>query len=192
MNTPSTAASDDRAANPAPTADNELEVSHVVHAPAALAFNAWIEPQQLAQWWGPEGFETTVHEMSVEPEGTTRLVMRGPDGVEYPNKLVYTAITAAHTLAYTQSDDSDPDNDAADFDVTVQFDDEGLEQTRITMRLRFRSAAERDRVVARYDAAGGATQTLQRLDRFLRDFLPGGPVPGDKGATVAPGVAARG
>ncbi len=155
-----------------PAGDREIVVSQVVHAPAALAYNAWIEPQQLARWWGPEGFETTVHEMAVEHGGTTRLVMRGPDGVEYPNKLVYDDIKAAHRLSYRQSDDSDLDNDAAAFDVKVLFEDEGLEQTRITMVMRFHSTAERDRVRAEYDAAGGAAQTLQRLDRFLRDFLP--------------------
>ncbi len=155
-----------------PDSRREFTVSFVVRAPAALAFNAWIEPKQLEQWWAPEGFTTTVHEMAVERDGTTRLVMRGPDGVEYPNKLVYGDIKAAHTLSYTQSDDSDLDNDAAAFHVNVRFEDEGLEQTRVTMRLRFHSVAERDRVVAEYDAKGGAQQTLQRLDRFLQRFLP--------------------
>ena len=99
MNAPSTSIADEQNAAPAPLHDNEFEVSHVVHAPAALAFNAWIEPQQLARWWAPDGFETTVHEMAVEPGGTTRLVMRGPDGVEYPNKIVYAGIKAADSLA---------------------------------------------------------------------------------------------
>jgi len=155
-----------------PTADRGFVVSCVIHAPAALAFNAWIEPKQLEQWWGPAGFETLVHEMAVEPDGITRLVMRDADGVEYPNKLVYADITAGRLLSYMQSDDSDPDNDAAAFGVTVRFEDEGQEQTRVTMRMLFKTAAERDRVVNEYDAVSGANQTLQRLDQFLQAFLP--------------------
>ena len=75
-------------------------------------------------------------------------------------------------LACEQSDDSDPDNDAADVDVMVRLDDEDLEQTRIPMRLHFRGAAQRGRVVVRYDVADGTTQTLQRPDRFLQDLRP--------------------
>jgi len=158
--------------NVSPTSDREFLVSLVVHAPAALAFNAWIEPKQLEQWWGPPGFDTAVHEMAVEQGGITRLVMRDPEGVEYPNTLVYGDITAAKWLSYLQSDDSDPDNDAAAFDVTVRFEEEGLEQTRVTMRMVFKTAAERDSMVNDYDAVSGANQTLERLDRFLRAFLP--------------------
>ncbi|MCY7309112.1 MAG: SRPBCC domain-containing protein [Rhodoferax sp.] len=154
-----------------PTADRELVVSRLIDAPAALVFNAWIEPKQLEQWWGPNGFQTTVHEMEVRPQGNTRLVMQGPDGEDYPNKLVYTEIKAAKVLSYMQSDDSDSDNDAADFGVTVQFEEED-NQTRVTVHTLFKTAAERQRVVEEVDAISGANQTLERLEKFLKEFLP--------------------
>ena len=154
-----------------PKADRELVVSRLIDAPAALAFNAWIEPKQLEQWWGPDGFQTTVHEMEVRPEGITRLVMHGPDGVDYPNKLVYTEIMAAKVLSYMQSDGSDSDNDAASFGVMVRFEEEG-HQTRVTVHSLFKTAAERDRVEQEVEAISGATQTLARLEKFLKEFLP--------------------
>ena len=154
-----------------PTADREMVVSRLIDAPAALVFNAWIEPKQLEQWWGPHGFKTTVHEMEVIEGGTTRLVMQGQDGVDYPNKFVYTDVHAAKSLSYMHSDDSDPDNDAAKFGVTVLFDEQD-HQTRVTMHVLFKTAAERDRVVKEYDAITGANQTLERLANFLGEFLP--------------------
>lgn len=154
-----------------PNADREMVVSRLIDAPAALVFNAWTEPKQLEQWWGPDGFTTTVHEMDVVSEGITRLVMHGPDGVDYPNKLVYTDIKAAKLLSYMHSDDSDADNDAAAFGVTVLFDGDE-HQTRVTMHALFKTAAERDRVVKEYDALDGAEQTLDRLAKFLKEFLP--------------------
>ena len=154
-----------------PTADPEMVVSRLIAAPAALVFNAWIEPKQIEQWWGPNGFITTVHEMEVVEGGIARLVMHGPDGVDYPNKLVYTDIKAAKLLSYMHSDDSDSDNDAAAFGVTVLF--EGDEhQTRVTMHALFKTAAERERVVKEYGALNGANQTLERLEIFLKEFLP--------------------
>jgi uncharacterized protein YndB with AHSA1/START domain len=157
--------------NASPTADREMVVSRLIDQPTALVFNAWTEPKQLEQWWGPEGFTTTVHEMDVAEDGITRLVMRGPDGVDYPNKLVYANIIAAKRLSYMQSDDGDADNDAAAFGVTVLFEEEA-HQTRVTMHALFKTAAERDRVVQEGEALNGANQTLARLDQFLQTFLP--------------------
>jgi uncharacterized protein YndB with AHSA1/START domain len=154
-----------------PTADREMVVSRLIDEPTALVFNAWTEPKQLEQWWGPDGFTTTVHEMDVVEDGITRLVMHGPDGIDYPNKLVYTDIRAAKRLSYMHSDDGDADNDAAAFGVTVLFEEEG-HQTRVTLHALFKTAAERDRVVQEHDALNGANQTLERLDKFLQAFLP--------------------
>lgn len=173
---------DNNTGNPSPTADREMVVSRLIDEPTALVFNAWTEPKQLEQWWGPDGFTTTVHEMDVVEGGITRLVMHGPDGVDYPNRLAYTSITAAKRLSYMHSDDGDADNDAAAFGVTVSFEDDG-HRTRVTMLALFKTAAERERVVKEYDALQGANQTLERLDKFLQEFLP----PHEKPAT-APGA----
>ena len=91
---------DVKTTNASPTADREMTVTRLIDAPTALVFNAWIEPSQLECWWGPNGFKTTVHEMDVVEDGITRLVMHGPDGVDYPNKLAYTDILAAKRLCY--------------------------------------------------------------------------------------------
>ena len=154
-----------------PAADREMVASRLIDAPPALVFNAWIQPKQLEQWWGPNGFTTTVHEMEVHEDGITRLAMHGPDGVDYPNRFVYSEVQAAKLLSYMHSDDSDSDNDGATFGVAVLFEEED-HQTRVTMRNVFKTAAERDRVVQEYDAAAGADQTLERLAKFLKEFLP--------------------
>ncbi len=152
--------------------ERELVVSRIVGAPAALAFNAWIEPTQVEQWWGPPGCETHVHEMTVKPDGKARLVMRGPDGFESATTLIYSSIEAAHSLTYMQSDGGDPDNDAATFGVAVRFEEDGLESTRITMNMMFKTAAVRDRAASESESGGGANGQLGRLDRFLAAFLP--------------------
>lgn len=155
-----------------PAADRELVVSRIVRAPAALAFNAWIEPTQIEQWWGPPGYETQVHEMTVEPDGKTRLVMRDRNGFEYPTTLVYTGIEAACSLSYMQSDGSEPDNDAATFGVAVRFEGEGPASTRVTLYMKFKTAAVRDRAARENESSACANDMLGRLDRFLVAFLP--------------------
>jgi len=52
------------------------------------------------------------------------------------------------------------------FRVTVTFAEQG-HKTRLTMRMIFASAVERDRVVKEYGAIEGANQTMDRLAEQL-------------------------
>jgi uncharacterized protein YndB with AHSA1/START domain len=76
------------------TADREIVVTRVFDAPRELVFDAFTDPAHISNWWGPDGFTTTTHEMDVRPGGTWRFVMHGPDGVDYDNIIVYREITS--------------------------------------------------------------------------------------------------
>jgi uncharacterized protein YndB with AHSA1/START domain len=42
-----------------PTAqDQQVLITRVFNAPRELVFKAWTDPDQVAQWFGPEGFDT--------------------------------------------------------------------------------------------------------------------------------------
>jgi uncharacterized protein YndB with AHSA1/START domain len=43
---------------PAPAADQEILITRVFDAPREDVFRAWTDPDELAQWYGPEQFET--------------------------------------------------------------------------------------------------------------------------------------
>jgi len=144
------------------TADREIVITRVFDAPRELVFAAWIDPQHIASWWGPTGFTTTIHEMDVRPGGVWRFIMHGPDGVDYPNKIVYLEIAKPERLVYNHGDDND-----VRFQVTVTFEAQG-EKTRLTMRSIFPTAAERDLVVTQYHAIEGGNQTLDRFGEHLK------------------------
>lgn len=147
------------------TADREIVITRTFNAPRELVWQAWISPEQIAQWWGPTGFTITTHEMKVRPGGVWRFIMHGPDGNDYPNKIVYSEVVKPERLVYAHGGDGDSDDVA--FNVTVSFIDEGG-KTRLTMQSLFKSAAERDKVVKEYGAIEGGNQTLARLAEFLR------------------------
>lgn len=146
-------------------AEREILVARVFDAPRAVVFKAWTEPAHIARWWGPDGFTTTTHEMNVTPGGVWRFIMHGPDGVDYQNRIVYQEVVPPERLEYEQ-DGGHEAHDSARFHVTVTFDEEGG-KTRLTLRMQFQSAAERDRVVREYGALEGAHQTLARLEAHL-------------------------
>ena len=75
------------------TAQRELVITRIFDAPRELVWRAWTDPKHVAQWWGPNGFTNTIHEMDVRPGGVWRFVMHGPDGVDYANKIVFGEIS---------------------------------------------------------------------------------------------------
>lgn len=144
--------------------ERELVIKRTFNAPRELVWEAWTEPAHLIRWWGPNGFTNTFHEIDVKPGGIWRFIMHGPDGVDYPNKIVYDEVIKPQLLVYTHGDDSD--NETGKFKVTVRFEKEG-NKTNLTMTMRFTSVEERDKVVKEYGAIEGAKQTLSRLEQLL-------------------------
>jgi uncharacterized protein YndB with AHSA1/START domain len=149
----------------AATAEREIVISRVFDAPRELVWKAWTEPAQVVQWWGPRGFTNTMLEMDVRPGGAWRHVMHGPDGTDYPNKSVFAEVVEPERLVYDHG--WDEEGAAPDFRTTVTFEAEGG-KTRLTMRMLFPTAEERDRTVREVGAIEGGNQTLDRLGEFLR------------------------
>jgi len=147
------------------TVARELSITRMFDAPRDLVFEAWTNSKHVAQWWGPKGFTTTIQQMDVRPGGVWKLVMHGPDGADYPNKSVFSEVVKPERLAYSLSGGK-KGTPSVGFDATVTFDAVGG-KTRLTMRMVFPSAAERDRVVKEYGADQGLVQTMDRLAEQL-------------------------
>jgi uncharacterized protein YndB with AHSA1/START domain len=149
--------------HPAATSDREIVVTRVFNAPRELVFDAWTDPEQVVQWWGPRGFTTTIHAMDVRPGGVWRFIMHGPDGTDYDNKVVFLEVAKPERLVYNHGPGDE--SDSPQFHVTVNFQEDGG-KTRLTLRLLFASTSERDRAVE-FGALEGGNQTLERLGEYL-------------------------
>jgi uncharacterized protein YndB with AHSA1/START domain len=67
--------------------EQHVQIERVFDAPRELVWRAWSEPEQLAQWWGPEIFHTPVESIEVDlrPGGKLHLSMIQTDnGTDYP------------------------------------------------------------------------------------------------------------
>lgn len=147
------------------TADRELVLSRDFDAPRELVFTAYTDPAHLPHWWGPDGFTNTVHEIDVRPGGRWRFMMHGPDGRDWPNRIVYEQIVAPGLIVFEHGDDVD--DDPGSFHVTIRLEDLGGGRTRVTQRMLFRTAAQRQGVLA-FGAVELGQQTLGRLAAHLR------------------------
>jgi uncharacterized protein YndB with AHSA1/START domain len=141
------------------TTDREIFATRVFDAPRELVWEVWTNPKHLAQWWGPNGFTNTIHEIDVKPGGVWRFIMHGPDGTDYKNEVVYVEVVKPERLVYDHI--SGPK-----FRATVTFSEEGG-KTRLKMQMLFESAAERENTVKKFGAVEGLNQTLRRLQGHL-------------------------
>lgn len=148
------------------SAGREIVVSRVFDAPRELVWQAMTNPKQVIHWWGPHGFTTTIEKMDVRPGGVWKHVMRGPDGVKYPNKSIFKEVVKPERLVYSHAGGREH-GPGASFVATWTFEEAGAGQTKLTMRSVFKSAAERDFVVKEFGALEGGKQTLERLAEHL-------------------------
>ena len=48
------------------TADQHVHITHVFDAPRELVFQAWTDPDHVAQWFGPETFDTPRETVTID------------------------------------------------------------------------------------------------------------------------------
>lgn len=73
-----------KAKNPDDCVGLEFVITREYATPRELVWEACTQPDHLARWWGPEGFSAPVCEWDARPGGKIFVVMRGPNGAEYP------------------------------------------------------------------------------------------------------------
>ncbi len=147
---------------PNSTADREIVTTRVINAPRAMVYAAFTDAEHIGEWWGPNGFTTTVHWMDVRPGGSWRYVMHGPDGTDYDNHMAYLDVVENECIAgWIGAFPNDPNA----FHFTATFTDEG-EKTRLTMHTVF-SSPEKLQEVMKFGAVEGANQNLARCDAYM-------------------------
>ena len=145
------------------TKNREIRINRTFNAPRELVFDAWTEPDKIGRWWGPNGFTTTTQNMDFCVGGNWVYIMHGPDGTDYPNRIVYTEIKKPKLIKYDHSGQR-PDDEVR-FKVTVNFEKNG-KKTIIDFRMVFPTVEARDNA-AEFGAVEGAHQTLGRLADFV-------------------------
>jgi len=145
------------------TSDREIVITRLLDAPRERVFEVWTDPRHSVHWWGPNGFTTTYRKVDVRPGGISEFTMHGPDGRDYPNRVLYLEVEKPERLVYRHGSG---ENDPNEFLATVTFEAQG-HKTLLTLRTVFKTAAARDHVVKEHHAIEGGNQTLDRLQKYL-------------------------
>jgi uncharacterized protein YndB with AHSA1/START domain len=68
-------------------AEQQITITRILDAPRELVFKAWTDPEQVARWFGPEGFDTPRDSVEIELRVGGRFnlrMVRGGSGKEHP------------------------------------------------------------------------------------------------------------
>lgn len=128
----------------APASDRQLVLTRVVDVPADKLYRGWTEPELMKQWFAPKPFTAPVAETDVRPGGSSFIVMKDPEGNEYPNRGVYLDVVPGKKIVFTDAFDSAWIPSAKPFFVaTVEFEDLGGGKTRYTATARHWTVEDR-------------------------------------------------
>ena len=148
------------------TESKEIRIQRSYDAPLKAVWDAWTDPVQAAQWWGPRGFTITTHSKDLRPGGSWVYTMHGPDGTDYPNQALYLEVEPLAKLVYDHgaNDDRPPL-----FRVTVLFAEvDGKTRMDMSMSLPSAEAAAQTR---QFIKQAGGESTWDRLAEYVAKRL---------------------
>jgi uncharacterized protein YndB with AHSA1/START domain len=135
-------------------------------APRELVFRAWTDPKQLAQWWGPRGFTNPICEWDVRRGGKIFVVMRAPNGNQYPMGGKFSEIVPPEKLVFTTGALDEKGDLLFEFLHTAIFTERNG-KTKLTFHsVVTMTTAEAVRYIGGFEA--GMTQSLEKLAKFVK------------------------
>ncbi len=58
---------------------NTIDITRIYDAPVKAVWDAWVDHNQAAKWWGPRGFTITTHKKDLRVGGFWDNTMHGPE-----------------------------------------------------------------------------------------------------------------
>lgn len=146
--------------------DRDLVLTRVINAPREKIFRAWTDPELLKQWFTPRPWTTPRVELELRVGGANLVVMRGPDGTEFPNRGVYLEVVPNQRLVFTDAYTRAWEPSEKPFmTVTLTFEEAGAGKTKYTAVARHWTVADREahEKMGFHEGWGKATDQLEAL-----------------------------
>jgi uncharacterized protein YndB with AHSA1/START domain len=144
--------------------DREAVLTRVFDAPRDLVFRTVLDPDLIADWWGPKRFSVRVDRMDVRQGGAWRFVLRDSVSRVFTFHGEFREVAAPERVSYTLEFEAFPGHAVVE---TAQFDDVGGDRTRVTFTSLFASQADRD-VALRWGVRDGALEAVDRFADLLK------------------------
>jgi uncharacterized protein YndB with AHSA1/START domain len=155
--------------------NNTLIIERTFNAPRERVSDAYANPEQFSAWWGPEGWETTVKELSLTPGGKNHYCMKCVDenqgewfNQESWGLMMFEAVDKPASFTYKDyfSDaEGTLKNDMPTMTITMSFTEEDG-KTKMVSRGVVESKEQLEQLV-NMGIIEGLTSTLDKLEAFV-------------------------
>jgi len=140
------------------TENRELRIAGTFKAPINLMWEVWTNPERIVNWWGPNGFTSTINKMDFREGGEWKLTMYGPDGTNYPNRSIFKEIVPFRKIVFEHFNPH--------FTTIVLFESKG-EETQIDWTLLFDTVEMRETIIKVHKAEEGQKENIEKLGNYL-------------------------
>jgi uncharacterized protein YndB with AHSA1/START domain len=139
-----------------------LSINKTFDAPIDLVWEAWTNPEHIANWWGPPGMSVEVMEHNFVIGGKWKYAMPMPDGSQFISEGVYKEIIEKKKIV--TSADFKPMTEGVELQMLFEADGE---KTHFTFNVVHETASycKQQEEMGFYNGWGSA---FQRLDTLLQ------------------------
>ncbi|MGH2963110.1 MAG: SRPBCC family protein [Pseudonocardiaceae bacterium] len=137
-----------------------LEMKRVLPAAPSVVSEAFSDPDEVAKWWGPDGFTVPSLEFDPRVGDTFRIEMQPPEGDPFYLSGEFREVDPHTRLAYTFVWE-DPDPDDVETLVELSFRDLGESTEVVFAQGPFKTEARRDL------HRDGWTDGFDKLEQFI-------------------------
>jgi len=81
----------------------DLVITRNFRAGKQKVFDAWAKSENLQQWWGPKGFDTSVKAFELKRDGVFHYSIQAGNGQAMWGKFVYGNVNAPECIEYVSS-----------------------------------------------------------------------------------------
>jgi uncharacterized protein YndB with AHSA1/START domain len=141
--------------------DRTLRLERLIRAPVEEVFDAWIVPEQIASWWGPESVTIPEYSIDARPGGAWRTVMQQPTGNKVEVSGVYRLIEKNKRLVFSWAWTQEDGSRGHETEVTVTFERVGKDTKLTLIQSVFVETGHRDR------HGEGWSSAFNRLEQYV-------------------------
>lgn len=151
--------------------EEKIIIDRIFNAPVEMVWQAWTKAENIAKWWGPKGFNTTVKQHDFREGGKWEYVMIDESGNEYPAIGVFKEIVL-HKKISSSDEFGDFQSASEKFDFpkvklfTTLFESMG-EQTKLTLIYDHASMIEKEKHI-KLGVIGGWNTSLDKLEHYIK------------------------
>jgi len=141
--------------------EQTLRIERTFNAPIESVFEAFTNPEQLVEWWGPEGVHIADYDLNVVKEGAWFTLMESKDGQQFHVSGVYRAIERPSRILFTWAWRQEGGERGHESVVEILLSSAGA-MTKLELIQRHLEGAE-----SRDNHGGGWISSFNCLDAFL-------------------------